>query len=530
MKNRNLLFLIIFAFIVWGCDKNFEQLNINPNSVSGEIIEFEKLFSTAQLYSSGNSDGHAFDAERGNLIYCSAIIQHLATNGYSYGDKYNTNEEYITANWQALYPNAVKQIVDVVENTRDKEEKTNLYNIARIYKVYLFQFLTDLYGDIPYSEAGKAYTETIFFPKYDRQEDIYTDMLKELDEAAAALNESHANTLGVQDIIYGGDVAKWKKFAYSEMVRIAMRMSKVAPDRAETWVQKAVTGGVMTTNDDNAIVQHYAVNDAQVSNNGTGWELIMEEAGQFKMSKTFIDFFKNHSDPRLRFYATVSPDPGALWGTPNFNLGDTTVSKQIGMPNGYDGIGGLVPINTEPNFPDTVINYSIVNRYTFARADAPTFVLTAAETQLLLAEAAQRGWIGGDAADIYRTGVRLAFSQLIQTGANWSESEAAAEADAYLTSNPYSSATGIRQINEQYWVVVFMDEYEAFANWRRSGYPELTPVNYPSSAINKTGGTIPRRLTYPLSEGSINTQNYNEAVSRLSDGNTMISRMWWDKP
>ena len=95
----------------------------------------------------------------------------------------------------ALFPNAIKQIVDVVENTRDKANKTNLYNIARIFKVYLFQFLTDLYGDIPYSEAGKAYTGQVLFPKYDKQEDIYADMLKELDEAAAALDENAPNTL-----------------------------------------------------------------------------------------------------------------------------------------------------------------------------------------------------------------------------------------------------------------------------------------------------------------------------------------------
>ena len=117
-----------------------------------------------------------------------------------------------------MFPNAIKQIVDVVENTRDKESKKNLYNIARIFKVYLFQFLTDLYGDIPYSEAGKAYTGRILFPKYDKQEDIYADMLNELDGAATALDENAPNTLGEQDIIYGGDVAKWKKFAYSEMV------------------------------------------------------------------------------------------------------------------------------------------------------------------------------------------------------------------------------------------------------------------------------------------------------------------------
>lgn len=527
------IFLVLIAALLLftsGCDKGFKDLNVDPNSVTGNVIEFEKLFSTAELFSAGNSDGHAFDGERGNLIYCSCLIQHLATNGYSFGDKYNFQEEYITANWEALFPNVIKQIVDVVENTKDKPNKTNLYNIARIYKVYLFQFLTDLYGDIPYSEAGKAYTGQTFFPKYDMQQDIYADMLNELDEAAAALDENAPNTLNEQDIIYGGDVTEWKKFAYSEMVRLAMRMSKVAPDQAQTWVQKAVAGGVMTSNDDNAIILHYAVNDAVVSNNGSGWELITEEAGQFKMSKTFIDFFKSHHDPRLHLYAAVSANPGALWNTPDFNFGDTTSSIQLGMPNGYDNNGGLVPISSAPNYTGAVNDYSIVNRYTFARADAPTFVLTAAETQLLLAEAAQRGWISGDAGTMYDDAVTLAFTQLTQTGADWSESDAEDAASSYLAENPYNAATGIQQINEQYWVAVFMDEYEAFANWRRSGYPVLTPVNYPNPSINQTGGTIPRRLTYPQSEATINAANYGEAVSRLSDGNKMTSRMWWDTP
>jgi hypothetical protein len=530
MKKKFLIISAAFLLLCSGCDKNFEQLNIDPNSVSSEIIQFEKLFSSAELYSSGNSDEFAFDGARGDLIYSSCLIQHLASNFYSYGDKYNFSEEYITANWEGLYPNAVKHIVDVVENTRDKENKKNLYNIARIFKAYIFQFLTDLYGDIPYSEAGKAYVSGTYFPKYDKQEDIYADLLKELDEASAALDENAPNTLGAQDIIYGGDVNKWKKFAYSEMTRLAMRMSKVAPDKAQTWVQKAVAGGVMTSNDDNAIVLHYAVNDAVESNNGPGWNLITEGADQYRMSKTFIDFFKSHNDPRLHFYATVSDNPGALWGTTDFNFGDTTSSKQLGMPNGYDPEGGLVPINTAPNFPGDVNKYSIVNRYTFARADAPTFYVTAAETQLLLAEAAQRGWISGDAGEMYDEGVRLAFSQLIQTGANWSEAQAEALANAYLAHNPYNAATGLQQINEQYWVAIFMDEYEGFANWRRSGFPVLTPVNYPSPLINQTGGVIPRRFTYPQSEVSINGANYNDAVSRLSNGNTMLSRVWWDKP
>jgi hypothetical protein len=528
MKKLLIIFISGLALAFSACDKNFEEINTDPNSVSKDIIKFEKVFSTVELYTAGNSDGEAFEDERGNLIYCSLITQHFASLFYSQGDKYSFNDEYISAYWDANYPNSVKNISDIIANTKDKEGEENFYQIARIFRVFIFQRLTDLYGDIPYFEAGQAYTGGVLFPKYDKQQDIYADMLKELDEAAAALDESKGNTLGDQDIIYGGDVNKWKKFAYSEMTRLAMRMSKVAPDQAQTWVQKAVAGGVMASNDDNANVYHIAVNGGSPTNNGSGWKLIIEDNNNFKMSEAFINFFKSHNDPRLHLYAAVSDDPGGIWNTPEFNLGDTTSSIQLGMPNGYDPEGGLVPITSAPNYPGNVDKYSIPNRYLFAKADATTFFLTAAETQLLLAEAAERGWISGDAATIYKGAVELAFDQLSQTGGNWSTAEAIAQADAYLAHNPYSSATGLQQINEQYWAAVFMDEYEAFANLRRSGYPALTPVNYPNSAINTTGGTLPRRLMYPQHEASINAANFKDAVARMSDGNTMKSRVWWD--
>jgi len=527
-------YIIFFAssFIIlinFSCHKDFAKLNVDPNSISSKTAQYEKLFSSTELWTSGMRSG-PFEDERTNLGYCSLLIQHMSSTYYEQGDKYAFNNEYLTAYWVSQYPYAIKLVVSVIDGIKDNPDKSNFYNIARIFKVFMFQRMTDLYGDIPYFEAGKAYVGDVAFPKYDKQEDIYEDMLKELDEAAAALDPNKKNTLNSQDIIYGGDVSKWRKFAYSEMTRLAMRMSKVAPDDAKIWVQKAVAGGVMTTNDDNAIVEHFLQPASSPANNGAAWTLVTEDNNNFKLSEAFVDFFKKHNDPRLHFYGTVSTDPGAKWGSSGYNFGDTSSSLQIGMPNGYNVIGGLVPINTAPNFPGNINNYSIPNRYTFVRPDAPTFYLTAAETQLLLAEAAQRGWISGSAIEFYNTGVKLAFSQLIQIGANWTESQALMQAENYLTANPYLANTGIQQINEQYWVAVFMDGYEAFANWRRSGYPILIPVNYPNLAINQTGGTIPRRLTYPLDEVSINTQNFNEAVSRLDDGNKMTSRMWWDKP
>jgi hypothetical protein len=521
-----------------GCTKNFVSINTNPNAVPAALENYASLFTNAELVTSGNSDANAYEDWRGNLIYASCMIQHLSsTVGYWDGDKYFDNAGYLSAYWdQDFGPQAsgtnnentnsapVTNLVDVVYNTRNDPAQVNLYNIARIFKVYLFQRLTDMYGDIPYSQAGLGYISGITEPVYDKQQAIYTDMLNQLDSAAAALNPSAA-TPGAADLIYGGNVAQWQKFAYSEMVRIAMRMSKVDPSTAQTWVQKAVAGGTFASNADNAILIHQAAaaNGAgsQVAN-GSGLVFIYNDPAAAHLSETFVNFLKSTNDPRLSYLGTVISDD--VTPLPS-EMGDTTAADQLGQPNGYDLDGGVTDVSTAPNYPGNQNLYSYVNRYTFARSDAPTFFLTYSETQLLLAEAAQRGWITtSSAATYYASGVTAAMEMLgLQAGAGPST----AQVTAYVTANPLVAGSEFQMINNQYWVASFMDETESWANWRRSGYPVLTPVNY---AGNATNGTIPRRYTYSTVEAATNSTNYNAAVSGLSNGDKMISRVWWDTP
>lgn len=516
MKNKLLVISIAAGLLATsGCKKTLEQINIDPTKLSRSNMNYNYMFTSAQLVTAGNSDGNAYEDWRNNLIYASCMIQHLSsTTGYWGGDKYTYNAGYNSAYWDANYANSIRNIVDVAGNIKDDPAKSNFYHIARIFKVFMFQRMTDMYGDIPYSEAGQGYLSGKTAPKYDKQQDIYADMLNELQDAATKLDASKGNTIGDADQIYGGDVAKWKKFAYSEMVRLAMRMSKIDQTSAKNWVQKAVAGGVMTDNNDNALFKHQAVPWNTVTN-GNGWVLDNVDANASRVSKTFIDYLKSTNDPRLKYIATVSTDPSKTT-----DKGDNTPSIQLGQPNGYDLGGSTTDISKAPNWPGNQNKYSIVNRNTFARFDAPTFFLTYAETQLLLAEAAERGWISGSAATFYNAGVKAAILQLNQTGAALTD----ADASTYLTANPYTK--GIQQINEQYWIVTFMDEYEAFANWRRSGYPALTPVKYFN---NVTNGTIPRRFTYPTGEATTNKASYTDAISRLSDGDKMTSRVWWDK-
>jgi hypothetical protein len=533
-RKFNILVFAVAAILgMGGCKKNFVSINTDPDHIDTAGMNYTYLFTSAQLITSGNSDGNAYEDWRNNLIYSGCMIQHLSsTTSYWDGDKYLYNASYNSAYWDNNYPNTITDIVEVVTHLRaDSVAQGNFYNIARIFKAFMFQRMTDMYGDCPYSQAGLGVISGITAPLYDRQQAIYSDLLNELSTAAANLDTTAANTLNSADLVYGGDPREWKKFAYSEMVRIAMRMSKVDPANAQKWVQIAVRSGVMTSNSDNAIIVHQDVANTPAPN-GSGLVLTSLDPGAYRLSETFVNYLRRTGDPRLCYLATVCVNP-----SDGMDPGDTVFADQLGQPNGYDapGSGSVYDLVGAANFPrlpavpqsDSLTEYqnrySVVNRYTFARTTAPSFFITYGETELLLAEAAERGWVtAGTAATYYASGVSAAMSQLgLQAGAGPS----AAAITAYLADNPYDAANSLEQINDQYWVASFMDENESFANWRRSNYPTLTPVDYPA---NVTNGTIPRRFTYPQGEASTNPTNYNAAVSDLSNGDKMTSRVWWD--
>src|SRR6478736_1438173 len=152
MKNIWLSLFLVSGLLITGCDKNFEEINTDPNKLTPASMNYNFLFTSSQLITTGNSDGNAYEDWRNNLIYASTMIQHLAsTTGYWAGDKYTFNPGYNSAYWDNNYPNSIKNIVDVVANLKDDPAKANFYQIARIFKVYAFQRMTDMYGDIPYS-------------------------------------------------------------------------------------------------------------------------------------------------------------------------------------------------------------------------------------------------------------------------------------------------------------------------------------------------------------------------------------------
>lgn len=521
MKNKIFIPTLLLAAAIFtsGCKKNLDVINQDPNHITPGVQDYNLLLTASEVYIAGTD----YDTWRNGLIYGATMMQHLSsTQDYWNGDKYTYDAGYNSAFWDRQYPNAVVNIQEVVNKFKGDPAKKNAYNIARILRAFVFQQMTDLYGDIPYSQAGLGYIGGITYPKYDKQQDIYKDLFKELQEAAAALDPTAANTVGNTEMIYKGDPAMWKKFAYTEMLRIGMRLTKVDPATGKTWVQAAIAGGVFTGIADNAIVNHEAnTTDAA---NAYGKVLVFQDPEASRVSQTFIDRLRNTADPRLHYIATVATNPGVSFGSTGFDLGDTTSTKQIGMPNGYDELGGATDVSKAANWPGDIKKYSIVNRYTYARVNAPTFLLTYSETQLLMAEAAFRGWISGDAATYYKNGVTAAMQQFAQNGTTPGISDA--QIQGYLTANAYNPATALEQINTQYWITTFMDEYESWSNYRRSGFPVLKQVVYFG---NVTNGTIPRRFTYPSSEQTINSANYNAALTGLTGGDKMTSRIWWDK-
>lgn len=519
MKRKLLYLCAAIGLGLSSCSK-FGDVNVDPESIGKDNMDYKLIFTNVQQYGYGTE----YEAWRNGLIYISTMIQHTASvESYWNGDKYTYSAGYNAAFWDRMYPNAVRDVVDLMENWKDKETFYAEYQMARIMKVLIFHRMTDLYGDVPYSEAGQAYYKENGYPVYDTQESIYLDMLKELKEAATNLNGKTA-TIGQADIIYKGDVVKWQKFAYSMMLRLGMRLSKVNPELAKNWVNTAVSGGLFASNDESALVLHPGAVTANNSAEPFGKIYVHEDPNAYRMSESFINLLKNTNDPRLRFLATVVADPSIKIDDSRWSRGDTAASKQLGMPNGYDQTTtGATFIENYPLYPGAMNKYSVVNRYTYGRIDAPTFLLTYAENQLLLAEAAYRGWIPGSAKSYYEAGVQAAMKQFTQFGIAGIDDAAIAR---YLTQNPFNESKALEQINTQYYINTFSDEYESFANWRRSGYPVLKQVNYIGNATN---GTIPRRFTYPTEEGTVNAANYQQAVSRLDKGDQMTSRVWWDK-
>src|SRR5690606_26416576 len=288
---------------------------------------------------------------------------------------------------------------------------------------------------VTYTEAGKGYLEGIVTPVYNAQEAIYDDLLNELETASAALNPSSNEPS--RDILYGGDINKWKKLGNSLLLRAAMRLSKVNPQKAAEYVAKAVSGGLMESNADNAVVRH-----TDNFPNPVGNQLNSGQSGFFYMAEDFIDYLQANNDPRLASISVryVGAESGVDHTEANANRAP---GVQIGMPQGYDNTTVSEAV-TKDNLA-SLYDYSQLDRTRMGDTQAPTYFVTYAQTQLLLAEAVLRNWAPGDAVSLFATGIRAHMEQLAEYGAATAVPES--DITAYLQANPLTGDTAMEQIN-----------------------------------------------------------------------------------
>ncbi len=524
---KNLLIVSLLLLVLGACTDNFEDINTNPQAFNS--IDPGVQLTKIQLDLSGNRE----EIWRYELGICSPMVQYFAGSWWcQHGGQYNVIEKghWFTL-WEEMYPREIKNLVDIIERTEGVEKYNNTHAAARILKVYIFSKLTDLYGDIPYFDAAKGSTDGIFQPRYDKQEDIYADFFVELDEAVKALDASKGSISG--DIMYGGDVEKWKRFGNSLRMRLGFRLEKVNPAEAEKQVRAAIAGGLMQSNDDMCKVKHLDFDYVKGENRGNGRAQVFHASNDsegYRLTNTLVDHLKVTNDPRLFIYGgTYLSVIGREYGQ------DVTEYLQLGITHGamwwneWEDYGDL--LDEEGNYiayVDHTHKHMMPSKYV-ANFEAPFFHMTYAEVELLLAEAAVRNWGASDAPTHYSNGIKASMAHCaMYPGAPLIADDVVED---YIAANPLPAASpdNLKAIHDQMWVNLFMDGVESYSSYRRSGYPELVPFESVEWYSSGTGGVIPRRFFYPEFEAINNPESYQEAIDRMGGKDDWLTRVWWDK-
>ncbi len=471
-KSFLFLFIGLMMFTNIGCDKDFEEINANPNEPSavpsGLLIADIVRVSTNNLYNTFVG---------GDMGGCWA--QHIAKVQYNDEARYIPRESIIESLvWKGFYEDVIADSKSI-ELLAIEEENPAMEAVGLILQAYGYSILTDAFGNIPFSEAIQA-TSEIFSPAYDSQENVYTGILGLLDNANSKLELAEGSINATSDILYGGDAAKWQKFANSLKFRSLMRISGVKDVGAQ--LTDLLGKPMFGSNDDEAKLQ-YLANDP----NANPWyeRIVFGVRGEWKVNSVLVDKLQELSDPRLGVF--VAPiETGEYRGKP---------SGIFDVPNDeykYNNVSPLGDFYLNPELPGYMMSYS--------------------ELQFLMAEAAERGLISGDAATHYNEGIR----------ANFETNGVTDGLAAYMEQGfvAYNSSIALQQIAEQNWLALFGQGFEAWTEWRRTGFPELEPAI--EGAINE----IPSRYTYPAIEQSVNVDGYSGAVSAQGP-NLLTTKVWW---
>lgn len=541
---KNIYITAILALVLNAC-VNFEELNTDPTTST--VADPQSLISAVQIGYSGSREVQW----RSLAAYHMPFIQ-MVSDGWtiSRGQVYELDPSYVKYLWNFSY-RTLNDLQIAINRSSEVEGMDNYQAVARILKVMIFSQLTDTYGDIPYFKAISGYNEGVMYPTYDKQEEIYSDFFKELEEANKQLSNDKLELKG--DLIYNGDIDKWKKFANSMRLRLAMRLINVDKEKAQFESEAAIKadGGVFAVYSDGATVMHNNYNlstSGAVEIRGNGFSQVQNFSEEIMTAcETYVAYLRDNDDPRLTMmfgmYGTYVDNASAninFKSTSDLSIKITdeykaTYGKLIGFPpakflwdptedEGIDWAAHLVikdgkKVQVNKYFKVLQLNKELT------RIDMPTIYQSYSEVELWKAEMATYGWDngGGDAKSHFEQAVsasldELKYIYLAEGNANSSD------IDSYISS-VWGSGDAFEVINMQHYVNNFFNGIEGFANWRRSGFPKLVPANT-ERTDPKLNGLIPRRLPYPLSEMNYNSKN---VATHLYNGvNFWGAPVWWD--
>jgi hypothetical protein len=528
-KMKRLILATSLLFFMAGCDKRFEEINTNPQAI--KVINDPGMLLTNILRNTAT--GGNWDAQ-------STIIQHFVLPynlGATLGFNFNDNNLGQSSGPWGIYTGVLRTTQALVDYVKNDPTRTNLYNMARIWRAYHYMTLVDHYGDVPYTEAERGQTEGIFYPKYDKGSDIYEDLRKEIKEATDALDASKDNNSKFDIFVastatVATEITLWKRLGYSLLLRLGMRYTKLDVNKAKAIVIEAYNGGVMQSNADNIYIKNTTTAGAPDVNftNGRMGGVRGTNPFNYYLAEPLVKTLKNFADPRLKFMAAYySPLQSTA---PSVANPDTTTANQFGFPVGIDV--SAFP-TTHPSYrapTGTGQAFSQLNYNVVANTTTPSLVITHSQTQLLLAEAAFRGFLTGlpgalSAQQYYEAGIIASMDAYSIFPGTAGALPTATEKANYLA-NPgvaYNATDALNLINTQYWIESFNNGYEAWCNWRRSRFPVLSPNLFNN---NLNGGFI-RRFVYPPKEQTANTANYDAAVAGLGGPDFLTTRIFWDK-
>ncbi|WP_346318313.1 SusD/RagB family nutrient-binding outer membrane lipoprotein [Chitinophaga sp. YIM B06452] len=462
---KRIYLLAGITFILGACNK-FGDINVNPNLPSQ--ASNTQLIANAELFLPvlAESPQGEYNA------------QYLSETQYPNLSLYNQ----VSANFYSIYQGPLMNLETVI-NSKQLDAKegpiANQLAVAKILKAYYFWHITDRWGDVPYSESLKGSEK--FTPVYDTQASIYNSLFALLNEADKSIVAGKISN----DILFNGDMTHWKKLGNTIRLLMALRLSQANATKARDEFNKALTAGVMTSNAGNLVFRHLpeAANESywydQVTDQNRKW---------WALSKLLVGKMKPVGDPRLPVY------------------GDPNVDGQ------YEGLefGALDGLSTTA--------FSLLGAE-IRKQDASVYLVTYAQALFAQAEAAKRGWIaGGDAAaeNFYKQAIEHSVRQWNKNDTTGYGAMMAAPGMAY------NAATAHEQIGNQRWVHLFMHGYEAWAEWRRTGFPAFSKPQ---------GKDVPNRQGYPPDEVFNNAANYADAVSRQfgGAGDGLYGKVWWDQ-